>query len=103
MSRCGVDTGAATARSSKLETEPRGTETVLLVEDDAELRALACEILEAQGYTVLAAEDVRDAVRLAEEHPGPIELHVTDVVMPRMSGKSLADEGHRRRQETRVL
>jgi signal transduction histidine kinase len=81
----------------------RGAETVLVVEDDDDVRAITCQILIAQGYTVLEAADVEDAVRLAEEHAGPIHLLLTDVVMPRMSGPELAQSVRQRRPETAVL
>jgi signal transduction histidine kinase len=71
---------------------PRGTETVLLVEDDSALRHLACGILAAQGYEVLMATNGQDALRVAHDHTGPpIQLVVTDVIMPLMGGKAMAD------------
>lgn len=69
---------------------PRGGETVLLVEDDDGVRKLVCVGLESYGYTVLPARDVAEALRVAEEHPWPIPIVVTDVVMPGASGKELA-------------
>jgi len=70
---------------------PRGGETILLVEDDDSVRALADLLLRDCGYTVLATRDGADAVRLASEHAGRIDLLVTDVVMPRMDGRAVAD------------
>jgi two-component system, cell cycle sensor histidine kinase and response regulator CckA len=71
---------------------PRGTETLLLVEDDPSLRHLALGILQAQGYEVLRATDGRDGLNLAFDHKGsPIRLVITDVVMPQMGGKIMAD------------
>jgi signal transduction histidine kinase/CheY-like chemotaxis protein len=67
-----------------------GTETILVVEDQPRLRDVLVVVLRGFGYQVLAAVDAADAVRLAEEHPGPIELLLTDVVMPRTSGPQLA-------------
>jgi signal transduction histidine kinase len=71
---------------------PRGTETVLVVEDDSSLRHLAGSILTAQGYEVLMATNGQDALRVAHNHTGsPIRLVVTDVIMPLMGGKAMAD------------
>jgi two-component system cell cycle sensor histidine kinase/response regulator CckA len=71
---------------------PRGTETLLLVEDDPSVRHLACSILEGQGYTVLRANNGQDALHVAREHKGPpIRLVVTDVIMPQMNGKVMAE------------
>ena len=73
------------------EITRRGSETVLLVEDDEPLRTLAREILSIQGYTVLDATSPSEALRLADAHPGPIHLLLTDVVMPQMNGRQVAD------------
>jgi PAS domain S-box-containing protein len=81
----------------------RGSETVLLVEDEPELRTLAREILGAWGYTVLHSGDPAEALRLAERHEGPIHLLLTDVVMPGMSGRELADRLLSARSDLRVL
>jgi two-component system cell cycle sensor histidine kinase/response regulator CckA len=71
---------------------PHGTETLLLVEDDPSVRHLACSILEAQGYNVVRANNGQDALHMAREHKGsPIRLVVTDVIMPVMSGKVMAE------------
>ncbi|MBI4255732.1 MAG: PAS domain S-box protein, partial [Candidatus Rokubacteria bacterium] len=67
------------------------TGTILLVEDQHEVRELAREILDAAGYTVLAAGDPQQALELARRHDGAIDLLLTDVVMPLMSGRELAD------------
>jgi signal transduction histidine kinase/CheY-like chemotaxis protein len=69
----------------------RGNETVLLVEDDEPLRTLAREILSIQGYTVLDATSPSEALRLAEAYPDPIDILLTDVVMPQMNGRQVAD------------
>ncbi len=68
----------------------RGTETILLVEDDEQLRAVAFGILERSGYRVIAAPDGREALALSEKHAGPINLLLTDAVMPHLSGPELA-------------
>jgi two-component system cell cycle sensor histidine kinase/response regulator CckA len=64
-------------------------ETILLVDDDADLRSVTQLILEQAGYRVLAAEDGPEALRIAREYPGPIHLLVTDLVMPGMDGAEL--------------
>jgi len=69
---------------------PRGNETILLTEDEASVLKLTQKLLEAQGYTVLAAHTPAGAVRIAEEYPGEIHLLMTDVVMPEMNGRDLA-------------
>ncbi|HEV2695555.1 MAG TPA: ATP-binding protein [Verrucomicrobiae bacterium] len=70
---------------------PRGTETVLVVEDDQSVRQLAKRALDAQGYTVLVATDGQEGLKVAREHTGPIDLVVADVVMPQMDGRAMAD------------
>ena len=85
------------------EAAPHGSETVLLVEDEPEVRGLARDILHQQGYTVLEAADGDDALRIGREHGGPIHLLVTDVVMPQMGGRELADHLKAGRRETKVL
>ena len=71
---------------------PTGTETILLVEDDEAILNLSKMILENLGYTVLAAQTPVDAIHLVEEHPGDLHLLITDVVMPEMNGRELAEQ-----------
>lgn len=73
-----------------LETLVQGSETILLVEDDAPLRRLIREFLENIGYQVLEAKGGAEAVQLSEEHTGPIHALLTDVVMPGINGRELA-------------
>ncbi len=80
-----------------------GDETVLLVEDEASLRHLSCHQLELCGYQVLAAASGEEAIRLSEEYAGSIHLLLTDVVMPGMSGRILADQLVAKRNDLRVL
>src|ERR1035437_5660664 len=71
---------------------PRGTETLLVVEDEPAVRHLACGVLEAQGYTVLCASNGQEGLRAVREHKGsPIRLVVTDVIMPLMGGKVMKE------------
>jgi two-component system cell cycle sensor histidine kinase/response regulator CckA len=81
----------------------RGTEVVLLAEDEANLRALTREILASEGYTVLESQDVEDALRIAERQDGTIHLLLTDVVMPHMNGRALAEAVKRFRPDAKVL
>jgi CheY-like chemotaxis protein/two-component sensor histidine kinase len=85
------------------EASPRGNETILVVEDDEVVRKLAVRILREQGYRVLEASQGVDAFLICEEHKGPIHLLVTDVVMPKMSGRELAERITSIRQEVKVL
>ncbi len=80
-----------------------GTETILVVEDDAGVRDLVRKMLEGYGYTVLQAQDVPDALALEERHPGPIHLLVSDIVMPGLNGPDLAQRLVHRRPAIRVL
>jgi two-component system cell cycle sensor histidine kinase/response regulator CckA len=89
------DTGAGVA--------VRGTETVLLVEDEEPLRRATVEFLRLRGYTVLEARDGVDALSISKNHGSTIHLAVTDVVMPHMSGGELAKALETLRPQTRVL
>ena len=82
-----VETVADSSTEKKTPALPRGTETVLLVEDEEMLRSLACRMLKAQGYDVLPAKDGEEALALHKRHAGTIHLVLTDVVMPRMGGR----------------
>jgi PAS domain S-box-containing protein len=83
---------ALTKEEQPSSVVPRGSETVLLVEDSAPLLELACEFLKTCGYEVLPCETPPDAIRIAENYDGTIPLLITDVVMPEMSGRSLAEK-----------
>jgi two-component system cell cycle sensor histidine kinase/response regulator CckA len=91
------------ATATAAPTLARGSETILLVEDEDEVRALARETLEGHGYTVIQAAAPAEALRLAGLHAGPMHLLVTDVVMPQLSGRGLADQLTPDRSDLRVL
>jgi len=97
----------AAAQAGTATTAPgasrQGTETVLLVEDAAAVRSVIHEALARQGYTVLEAPNGADALGIAAGHPGPIHLLLTDVVMPGLSGRQLADQLALVRPDTKVL
>ena len=80
-----------------------GTETILLVENAEPLRALAKEFLKGSGYAVLEAENGKEALRIANAFGGPIDLLLTDVIMPEMGGKKLAEQLKSLRPTTKVL
>jgi PAS domain S-box-containing protein len=81
----------------------KGTETILLVEDEAEVRRFARELLTRQGYAILEAASGPDALRLWKRHRGAVDLLLTDVIMPQMSGRELADELKALRPDLKVL
>jgi PAS domain S-box-containing protein len=71
---------------------PRGTETILVVEDDPSVRTFAARLLRRQGYTVLTASDGAEALRVARDHSQPIDLLLTDLVLPKLSSKIVAEQ-----------
>jgi two-component system, cell cycle sensor histidine kinase and response regulator CckA len=94
------------SRDKTGETVPetlRGAETILLVEDAEALRKLASSLLERNGYRVLAAESGIEALKIAEREKGRVQLLLTDVVMPGMNGRALADRLVARQPGLRVL
>jgi PAS domain S-box-containing protein len=99
-----TDEAAERAAPLASEAPPRsGTETVLLVEDEEGVAALACRVLERRGYTVLRAREGAEAVAVGRAHRGVIDLLVTDVVMPGMGGPESAELLRRLRPGLRVL
>jgi two-component system, cell cycle sensor histidine kinase and response regulator CckA len=100
-----VETSEEPGRDSRTGVRPthRGTETILLVEDEKGVRELAREYLEMSGYTVIEAEDGHTALELASMHAGTIHLLMTDVVMPGISGRELAERVKRLRPKISVL
>ena len=92
----------ATSRFSEGEM-PRGNETILIVEDESRLRTIMAEILRGLSYSVLMAENGEDALRIAGAYNAPIHLLVTDIVMPGVGGRELADSLLRSRPDLHVL
>ncbi len=90
-------------RSSSSASLPRGTEVVLLVEDEVGVRELAREYLEMSGYTVIVAPDGHTAVELAAMHAGTIHLLMTDMVMPGIGGRELAERVLAVRPDIKIL
>jgi CheY-like chemotaxis protein len=98
-----VDEPAAAPEAPEAPAPSRGWETILLVEDEASLRAIAREILEEHGYRMLEAERAAEALAIARRHPEPIHLLLTDVVMPGMNGRALAEALRAERPRVQVL
>ena len=93
----------ARVQAGGLADAPKGSEVVLLVEDEDAVRKLARMILETGGYTVLDARNGREGLALCEAHEGPIDLLVTDVVMPELGGRELAEGALKLRPGMKVL
>ena len=81
----------------------RGSETILVAEDEDGVRSLTREVLEKCGYTVLEAANGEEALKVAEQHKGPLDLLLSDVVMPRMGGPELAQALLAKRPSVKVL
>jgi PAS domain S-box-containing protein len=91
------------ALAADAEQPSPGHETILLVEDEENLRRLARQSLETQGYRVIDAPDGTAAIKISQAHKGPIHLLLTDVIMPGMNGRELANQLSPTRPEMRVL
>jgi CheY-like chemotaxis protein len=78
-------------------------ETILVVDDEIQVRSLARDILLGAGYRVLEAEDGEHALRVAQEHPGAIHVLLTDIMMPGINGKELADRLVASRPDTKTI
>jgi CheY-like chemotaxis protein/two-component sensor histidine kinase len=88
---------------AKKPAHATGNETILLVDNEEDLRNAACEYLESCGYRVLTAGDGREAVAICNEHEGAISLLISDIVMPKMSGRGLVEHVRKARPQTNVL
>ncbi|MGA7557629.1 MAG: ATP-binding protein [Terriglobales bacterium] len=99
----GREEAAAAQESLALPRAEHGQETILLVEDETNLRHLARQYLEIQGYKILAAEDSAAALQIVDGYQGTIDLLLTDVVMPGMNGRELATHISKLLPEVRVL
>jgi PAS domain S-box-containing protein len=93
----------APPREPRQPVAKRGSETILLVEDEGQLRVLARDILRGAGYTVFDAPNAAEAIKASQRHAGPIHLLVTDVVMPHIGGRELARRLSTDRPRMRVL
>ena len=91
------------ATSQAAAESPRGTGTILLAEDEQDVREVAREFLESGGYSVLEARDANEALSLVDEHPGKIDLLITDMVMPGMTGQELAGRLQKKQAGLRFL
>ena len=93
-----------TVETQRTEVEASGgTETILLVEDDRQIRELTRELLEMNGYEVFEAPEPTEALSVSEDHQGPIHLLLTDIVMPGMNGPDLYERISPRHPQMRVL
>jgi CheY-like chemotaxis protein len=98
-----VSADAIARQVSDPQPQPRGAETVLLVEDEVAVRDVARRVLTGLGYTVLEARHGADALTLSRAHVGPIHALVTDVVMPEMGGRQLATHIRKQRPGLPIL
>jgi len=95
--------GMVSIPSIPASSRATGSETILLVEDEQTVRDLAGSVLKRDGYTVLAACDGEEALRLSKNHAGDIHLMITDNIMPGMRGHELADVMQKLRPQIKVL
>jgi DNA-binding NtrC family response regulator len=98
-----IDQPVAVEKKEEPKAVARGSETILVVEDDEMVRTLVRETLHREGYRILDAPGPIEARKIAEGHKGLIQLMITDVVMPKINGKDLAEQLARRRPDMKVL
>ena len=94
---------ASSSTSAKTEAQPRGTETLLVAEDEVSLRVVVCGYLRSLGYTVLEAGSGQQALAAASQHAEQIDLLITDVVMPKMSGREISQTLESLRPELKTI
>lgn len=99
---CGCDLTPPPAESRRQSHVP-GHETILLVDNEEDLRNASCEYLESCGYQVLTAGDGKEAIDICDRHTGPISLLISDIVMPKLSGRGLVEHVRKTRPATNVL
>jgi CheY-like chemotaxis protein len=92
-----------TAQPAPRRLQVKGHETILLVDNEEELRNAAAEYLESCGYHVLTAGDGREAIEIADHYAGPIALVISDIVMPKVSGRGVIEHMSKTRPDTGVL
>jgi PAS domain S-box-containing protein len=100
---CVDSVAGVAAPMDKPEKIAKGSQTILVVEDEVALLQVTHQSLAAAGYAILAAQSPAEAIRVSESHPGPIHLMVTDVIMPGMNGAQLATHLSAPRPEMKVL
>src|SRR5207249_2494654 len=99
-----IEAAVAEAEEERAEAEsPRGSETILVVEDDEMVLKVTCQALRKYGYQVIEASNAGEALLVCERHAEPISLLITDVIMPKMSGRELATRLLHLHPEMRVL
>ncbi len=97
------DVDVAKPKRAAPSSSGRGSETILVVEDEPGVRALAVRVLESYGYQVLSASDGPTALQMSERHEQPIDLLLTDVIMPTMNGKELVERLWQQQPQMRVI
>jgi len=98
-----VNEPVESARGTSVGASPRGSETILVVEDDPAVRSLASEILRSFGYTVLVAASADEGCSASRSHAGQLHLLLTDVVLPGANGREMATEILRERPGLMIL
>jgi DNA-binding NtrC family response regulator len=81
----------------------KGHETILLVDNEEDLRSATAEYLEGCGYHVLTAGDGREAIEISDRYDGPIALVISDIVMPKVNGRGVVEHMRKTRPQTEVL